>query len=124
MAEGKRAQVIQSVRMVRVVVRKKNGVQPVNARVQHLQPQVRRGIDQEPAPLLLHQTGSAAAPVLWVLRVAGAPLPVDQGNSAGTAATQAGDLHRSARARRCRLGKEGEEVLGCNLLQFRGADPF
>ena len=60
--------------LVRVLVRPQDRIDPLDAGIEQLCPQIGRGVDEEGLALVLDQNGAAPAPVAVVVRVRCPPL--------------------------------------------------
>ena len=79
--------------MIGVVVGVDDGVELADAGGEELLAQVRRGVDEDTAAVVLDQDGGAQAPVSRVVGIAGAPVVADERHAARAAAAEDGDAH-------------------------------
>src|SRR5262245_9761474 len=81
------AQIVDAVGMVGMFVGEEHGVEPIDAGVEQLLAQVRRGIDQHAgdavAGAALHQERRAPAAILWIVGIAHAPAERGPWDAAG-----------------------------------------
>src|SRR5690242_8519651 len=100
-ANEQRAQVVDAVGVVGMLVRVEDAIEPIDIRVQELLAQVRRGVDQHPGALALaalDQERTAAPAVLRILGITGAPAERRPRHAARRAAAQDGELEAHAAA--------------------------
>ncbi len=111
LADEEGPHVVDAMHLVGVVVGQEDAVQPPGARLRRLQPQVRRGVDDRrrlplgPLPLFPDEEGTARAQVLWVRRIAGAPVAVRARHPARRTAAQQGHLQGSGHGRGIRSNR-------------------
>ena len=115
--DDQRAQVVDPMGVVGMLVGEQHGVEPVHVGVEQLLAQVGRGVDQDAghavAVPLLHQQRAAAAAVLRILRIAGAPAERRPRHAGGRAAAQdgGGQRHAAAALGARDLAEQAEEIL-------------
>ena len=104
---GHGAQLVEAVAVIGVGVGEQDRVDRPGPAVKQLGAQVGRGVDEQGGAPLLHQNRHPAAPVARMVRIADAPVAargaVGEGDAAGAAATENGDLH----AGDCHIGTCG-----------------
>ena len=109
--DEQRAQVVDAVGVVGVLVRVEHRVDPIDVGVEQLLAQIRRGVDQHPgdagAVAALDQQRGAAAAVLGILRVAVAPAEPGARNAAGRAAAEDLEVQRHAAVKSARAAGRG-----------------
>ena len=105
--DEQRAQIVDAVGMVGVLVRVEYAVDPIDLGVEKLLAQIRRRIDQHARDAAFafpfNQDRGAAAPVFRICRIAIAPAQSRPGHAAGRAAAENGDFQRHLAFRQRRL---------------------
>ena len=99
--DEQRAQVVDAVGVVGMLVGIEHAVEPIDFGIEELLAQIGRGVDKDTGNAAraasLDQKRGAPAPVLRIVRVASAPAKCRAGHAAGRSAAQNGELERHFR---------------------------
>ena len=120
-----RAEIVDAVGLVGVLMGQEHRVEMVDIGVDQLLAQIGRGVDHDPRHAAigspLGQQRAAAAAVLRIIGIAGAPAERGTGNAGRGSAAENGEASASCRGfRRRHLGEQAEEILrglARNLLE-------
>jgi len=87
------AEIVDAVDVIGVLMSVEDGVHPAQAGTEHLQPEFRRGIDQDDVATGLEQRTGAAAPIAGILRPADRAVAANLGDSEGGSGPEESQAH-------------------------------